>query len=207
MPKIVDHAQRRDQIALVACQVVAAHGFERATVMRIARAAGYTTGMLAHYFDSKQEIILAALRLIMRRIEQRLTRPGERDPAGLLAVLTEALPIDAQRHTECAFWMAFWGQVSADRKLKRINAWVHQEYLRLYRRCLEEQWPEWSSWPATLREQVLRSIVICINGLTATVVSSPTDWSAERQMDQLRLHLELLRSWAANWSRRQSARR
>ena len=59
MPKIVDHAKRRDEIALVACQVVASHGFEQATVARIARAAGYTTGMVAHYYESKQDIILA----------------------------------------------------------------------------------------------------------------------------------------------------
>ena len=47
MPKIVDHAQRRDEIAQVACKVVAQYGFEQATVARIARAAGYTTGMVA----------------------------------------------------------------------------------------------------------------------------------------------------------------
>jgi TetR/AcrR family transcriptional repressor of bet genes len=197
MPKIVDHAQRRDEIALVACKVVATHGFEQATVVRIARAAGYTTGMLAHYFDSKQEIILAALRLIMRRMEQRLTRPNQGNEAGLLGVLSEALPIDAQRQQECAFWMAFWGQVSSDRRLKRINAWVHREYMRLYRRCLEQQWPEWAAWPAARRDEVLRSVVICINGLTASVVSSPSDWPAERQVRQLRLHLELLHEWAS----------
>ena len=71
MPKVVDHAKRRDEIAQAACQAVANYGFEHATVARIARAAGYTTGMLAHYFESKQEIILAALRLILQRIEQR----------------------------------------------------------------------------------------------------------------------------------------
>ncbi|HEV8018957.1 MAG TPA: TetR family transcriptional regulator [Steroidobacteraceae bacterium] len=49
MPKIVDHAQRRDDIALVACRVVAEHGFDQASMVRIAREAGYTTGMLAHY--------------------------------------------------------------------------------------------------------------------------------------------------------------
>ena len=76
MPKIVDHAQRRDEIALVACRVVAAHGFDRASMVRIAREAGYTTGMLAHYFDSKQDIIIAALRLILRRIDERLSRPS-----------------------------------------------------------------------------------------------------------------------------------
>jgi len=77
MPKIVDHAGRRDEIALVACRVVAAHGFDGASMVRIAREAGYTTGMLAHYFDSKQDIIIAALRLILRRIDERLTRPAQ----------------------------------------------------------------------------------------------------------------------------------
>src|SRR5271156_4116983 len=97
MPKIVDHAQRRDDIAHVACQVVATYGFEQATVARIARAAGYTTGMLAHYYESKQEIILAALRLILMRIEQRLTRERNGRETTLLDVLSEALAIDEQR--------------------------------------------------------------------------------------------------------------
>ena len=74
MPKIVDHEQRRDEIALVACRVVAEHGFDQATIVRIAREAGYTTGMVAHYFDTKQEIMIAALRLILRVSKERLTR-------------------------------------------------------------------------------------------------------------------------------------
>ncbi len=141
MPKIVDHAKRRDEIALVACQVVAEHGFEQATVARIARAAGYTTGMVAHYYDSKQDIILAALRLILKRIEERLTRERDGGEANLLSVLSEAIAIDAQRFTESAFWLAFWGQMSADPKLKRLNVWVHREYMRLFERCFAEYWP------------------------------------------------------------------
>src|ERR1700731_3310938 len=185
MAKIVDHAQRRDEIAYVACQVVAVYGFDQATVARIARAAGYTTGMVAHYFESKQDIILAALRLILLRIEIRLTRERESGEAGLLEVLSEALAIDAQRFTECAFWMAFWGQVSADKKLRRLNVWVHREYLRLYERCFAEHWPEWQHWPAAVRDHVLKSVVTFINGLTAGAVTSPRDWPATAQVEQL----------------------
>lgn len=196
MPKIVDHAQRRDEIAYVACQVVAQYGFEQATVARIARAAGYTTGMVAHYYESKQDIILAALRLILLRIEQRLTRERESGDANLLEVLSEALAVDAQRFTECAFYMAFWGQVSADKKLKRLNAWVHREYMRLFARCFAEHWRDWAEWPPPVRDQVLRSVVTFINGLTASAVTSPSDWPAAMQIEQLRLQLELLRPWA-----------
>ncbi len=197
MPKIVDHEQRRDEIALVACRVVAEYGFDQATIVRIAREAGYTTGMVAHYFDTKQEIITAALRLSLRRIEGRLTRPAGDAQADLLTVLTEALPIDDERFTESAFWTAFWGQVSADRKLKRINTWVHREYMRLYERCLAQGWPEWAHWSATVRDQVLRSIVVFINGLTASAVASQSDWPPGKQIEQLRLQLQLLHGLAA----------
>ncbi len=196
MPKIVDHARRREEIAHVACRVVARFGFEQATVARIARAAGYTTGMVAHYYESKQEIILAALRLMLLRIEQRLTRERETREANLLDVLSEALAIDAQRFTECAFWMAFWGQVSADKKLKQLNVWVHRQYMRLFARCFAEYWQEWQEWPQTVRDQVLRSVVTFMNGLTASAVTSPRDWPADKQVEQLRLQLDLLRRWA-----------
>jgi len=196
MPKIVDHEKRREEIALVACQVVANHGFDQATVARIARAAGYTTGMVAHYYDSKQDIILAALRMVLKRIEQRLTRKRESDEAALVDVLSEALAIDPQRFTESAFWMAFWGQMSADRKLKKLNIWVHREYMRLFARCLAEHWSEWSEWPQPLRDRVLLSLVTFINGLAAGAVTSPRDWPASVQLEQLNLQLALLRRWA-----------
>jgi len=197
MPKIVDHAARRDEIALVACRVVAEHGFEQASMVRIAREAGYTTGMLAHYFDSKQEIIIAALRLILRRIEERLRPAASAVPPDLLTLLTEALPVDAHRRIECAFWTSFWGQVSADKRLKKINAWVHREYLRLFERCLAQCWPEWQTWSAPTREHVLRSLVTFINGLTASAAANAGDWPAAVQIEQVRLQLRLLHAWAA----------
>ena len=204
MPKIVDHEQRRDEIALIACRVVARHGFEQATIVRIARAAGCTTGMIAHYFDTKQEIIVAALRLILRRIEARLSQAGS--AADLLTLLSEALPLDQTRYMECAVWIAFWGQVPADKRLKRINAWLHREYLRLFERCLARSFREWHKWPAATRDQLLRSIVTFINGVTASTVASRAEWPATRQIEQLRLQLDLLYAWASGGAGTAAAR-
>ena len=196
MPKIVDHDKRRDEIALVACRVVAEGGFDQATIVRIAREAGYTTGMVAHYFDTKQDIIIAALRLMLRRIDERLLRNSEAERPDLLALLTELLPVDEERYIECAFWTAFWGQVTADKRLKRINAWVHREYQRLFERCLSRAWPEWPRWSPETRDGVLRSVITFINGLTASTVASRADWPAEKQVEQVRLQIALLREWA-----------
>ena len=197
MPKIVDHARRRDEIALIACRVVAAHGFDQASMVRIAREAGYTTGMLAHYFDSKQDIIIAALRLMLRRIDERLTRATESGGRPeLVELLAEAMPLDEPRQIESAFWITFWGQVTTDKRLKRINSWVHREYMRLFERCLAQCWPEWAQWSPATRNQVLGSVVTFINGLCASAVANPTDWRAEKQLSQLRLQLQLLHGWA-----------
>jgi len=203
MPKAVDHDERREQIAQAACIVVANHGFEQATVVRIARAAGYTTGMLPHYFSSKQDILLAALRLSLLRIEARLQEAGSQGP-DLLAVLTEALPLDESRFQECAFWTAFWGQVSTDSDARQLNAWVHREYAKLFRKCLATHWPQSAHWAPALRAQVLLSIMTFINGLTASAVTSPADWPAARQVEQLDLQLQMLRRWAANADRTDS---
>ena len=196
VPKLVDHDERREQIAFAACQVVAKHGFERATVARIASEAGYTTGMVAHYFESKQQIILAALRLILHRIETRLTA-GARSHGDLLAVLSESLPIDAARMAECAFWTAFWGQVSADRGVRQLNAWVHREYARVFARCIDVHWPQSARWSPSVRADVLASLMTFINGLTASAVTSRGEWPAERQTAQLALQLQLLHDWAS----------
>ena len=204
MPKIVDHEQRRDEIALTACRVVAQYGFEQATIVRIARASGCTTGMIAHYFETKQDIIVAALRLILRRIEERLTHAD--GAADLLTLLSEALPIDETRYIECAVWMAFWGQVPADKRLRRVNAWLHREYLRLFERCLARGWSAWPRWPSATREQLLRSVVTFINGVTASTVASRAEWPATRQIGQLRLQLELLHAWASGGASYAAAR-
>jgi len=38
--------------------------------------------------------------------------------------------------------------------------------------------------------------VTFINGVTASAVASQSDWPAEKQVEQLRLQLQLLHTWA-----------
>ena len=215
MPKIVDHERRREEIAHVACQVIARHGFEQATVARIARSAGFTTGMVAHYFESKQQIVIAALRLILTRMEQRLVRSSRSGETRLFKVLSEGLPLDAQRFAECAFWTAFWGQVAVDPAFKRINAAIHREYQRLYERCFEQCWPQKPSVGQRhvyLRREALADAFH--QGRAGAEEERPRPRrhvarrhpaqrplrfqfaEAERQIEQLRLQLEMLERWS-----------
>jgi hypothetical protein len=52
---------------------------------------------------------------------------------------------------------------------------------------------------------VLLSIMTFINGLTASAVTSPADWPAARQVEQLGLQLQMLRRWAERADRAETA--
>jgi hypothetical protein len=129
-------------------------------------------------------------------VPRRVDHDHRRGGGALLAVLSEALPIDEQRRAECAFWTSFWGQRPGDQRLWQLNAWVHREYRRLFERCLRDHWPEFQGrWPA-VRAQLLRSLITFVNGITTSAVASPADWPPREQVRQLELQLTLLRDRA-----------
>jgi len=68
-PKVVE--DRREQIAEAAMRVFAQKGYMRATNKDIAREAGITTGLIYHYFDSKEALLKAIVEL---RSPVQLTR-------------------------------------------------------------------------------------------------------------------------------------
>jgi AcrR family transcriptional regulator len=194
MPKIVNHDQRREEIAKVACTVVAQYGFLQATTIRIAEAAGFTTGMIAHYFSSKKEIIQAALHLSLKRVEQRLQNEGE----SLEAVLANMLPLDAERLQEACFWTAYWGQVLADKELSELNQWVHREYARLYERVFSRYWPAWSQLPLAMRNNIKSGISTFIDGATTQAALFPTEHTSDSLEKQLKLQIKFWLNYSQN---------
>ncbi|HJB64029.1 MAG TPA: TetR/AcrR family transcriptional regulator [Candidatus Microbacterium pullistercoris] len=53
---------KREEILTVALEVIATHGYRRASVREIADAVGLSQAGLLHYFDSKDELFTAVLR-------------------------------------------------------------------------------------------------------------------------------------------------
>ena len=65
MPKIVDHAERRREVLDATWRVIGREGLEAATVRRIAAEAGCSIGVLAHYFQDKEDILISAHQLAL----------------------------------------------------------------------------------------------------------------------------------------------
>lgn len=57
-------AMRRDELIDAAITVIAKEGFQRTTLAQIAEQAGMSTALVSHYFESKDDLLEATMRLL-----------------------------------------------------------------------------------------------------------------------------------------------
>ena len=124
MPKRVDHDQRRLEIVDAAWRLIARGGFAAATMREIATEAGFANGALKYYFESKDDLLLAAFQQTFYRVNERAARAiGERTGLEAIRLLCrEMLPLDEERRVESRVAVAFWDRASASPKLRKVHA-------------------------------------------------------------------------------------
>jgi AcrR family transcriptional regulator len=112
MPKAVDHIERREALLAAVWRVIARDGLERATVRTIAEETGWSTGVLAHYFADKEDILTSALQLSRERIRARWDEKlaGLKGIAALRELVLDNLPLDDERELETKFLMNYWSR-------------------------------------------------------------------------------------------------
>jgi AcrR family transcriptional regulator len=112
MPKDVDHDERREELLEAVWHVIARDGMERATIRAIAKETGWSSGVLAHYFADKDDIIGSALRLMYERIAARweVKLEGLSGIRALHELVLDNLPLDDERELETKFLMNYWSR-------------------------------------------------------------------------------------------------
>jgi len=68
--------------------------------------------------------------------------------------------------------------------------------MRLFERCLAQCWPEWSQWSPENANRCCAPLVTFIKRTHRERGSERRRLAAERQIEQLRLQVQLLRAWA-----------
>jgi TetR/AcrR family transcriptional regulator, transcriptional repressor of bet genes len=183
VPRVVDHTQRRTDLALAACTVIARAGVDGTTMRAVAAEAGCTTGMVRHYYADRQELVVAALDASTAAAGARILQRERESPADLRGALTESLPLDTRRQEEWRVWTAFWGAAVGDPRLgdehrRRYDAW-REVLVRLLRRRGIGDAPE-----------VAESLMVGVDGIGVHAVLDPQGWPAERQLAHLDRVLE-----------------
>ncbi|MFD6338096.1 TetR/AcrR family transcriptional regulator [Streptomyces sp. NPDC060131] len=105
MPKRVDHAERRTEIAEALVRVAGRHGLHTVGMRDVAAEAGVSLRLVQYYFETKEKLLLFGLQHLTGKFGERVTarlkatgdRPGPR--ATIEALLMVALPTDEVSRT------------------------------------------------------------------------------------------------------------
>jgi len=140
VPKVVDHEERRRELAAAVWRISADRGLEAASLREVAAEAGWSLGALRHYFPSRDELVLFAFELVAQRGGARIERAvaeGGGERAVLRRMLLETLPLDEERRVECRVWFAFTVQAEASQALRAVRAEVYEEIITALSRHLD----------------------------------------------------------------------
>ena len=149
----------------------------------IAREAGYTTGVLTHYFRDKRELIAFAFGLVVERSTRRVTRLAE---GGRLAdALAELLPLDEGRRRECTVWLVLMTASLRDPELAGELRQRYGEARRAMAPVFAEALGAASGGGANM-EDVGDELLAAIDGLTVAALTDPERYPPGRQVELLR---------------------
>lgn len=109
MPRKVDHRERRELLADGLMRLAATQGLEGVSLRQVAAEAGVSTGMVQHYFRTKDEMMTFALGMVADRIRARSEVSAAPTTARELVrgVLLQILPLDDTRRLEGHVGLAF----------------------------------------------------------------------------------------------------
>ena len=122
--KSSDNKLSRDDIIAAVAQLIAEQGLENLTMRNIARHVGCSVGTLPHYFDGKDDIVVAALNWSNERIFSRLGNMpiDEMRLEYLYPLISSSMPVDKQSDIEWRVRLCLWDYAATNEEMRaKVN--------------------------------------------------------------------------------------
>lgn len=123
--------ERRREILEATCEVVAELGFRDLRVADVAKRAGYSSGTVHYYFDSKDTLLADAFRFQYEESRERRAAAlgAEVDPVVRLRKLADGyLPSSAETIRSWRVWMELWVSALRDPSMSKVNDVYYGEW-------------------------------------------------------------------------------
>lgn len=162
-------------------------GIAGATTREIAREAGYSNGVLSHYFENRQEILAQAMLTSHRAVRARADAQIK-DMVGLEAlrvIMLESLPLDAQRRLEARIEACFWGAAVGDEQLMKLQRTEVDGWCARVRTRLIEAADDGQLARGVAVDEVVEELLALMDSFSIQSVLSPERIPPDRQVEHL----------------------
>ncbi|MEV7970099.1 TetR/AcrR family transcriptional regulator [Sphaerisporangium sp. NPDC088356] len=183
MPRPSVEVERREQILLAACQVMAEVGLRSLRVGDVAKRAGTSHGTVHYYFDTKRELVHEAFAFNFRRSLDR-RRPildAAGDPLSRLRAFVDSYLPGDDPETVLAWrvWIELWNEALREPGLRELNERVYGEWRRVVAGILRD-----GQHRGQFREgdavDTANVLIGMIDGLAIQVLLGSRDMTGER---------------------------
>jgi AcrR family transcriptional regulator len=132
---------RRREVIDAARRVIRNQGLEATTLRKIGREAGFTTGVVTHYFPDKRAVIVscfeAASYEFMGTVRRDLAAAGGVEER--IAILaTAAVPDDREARAEWRLWSEMWSYAAGDPEFRGVVVRTDAAWEEMIREVLVE---------------------------------------------------------------------
>lgn len=181
MPKRVDHAARRIEIAEATWRVLMRDGLQKTSVRSIVAESGLSSGAIRHYFGSQDELLHFVDALVIERVSARLhavMRDDEHDGRRkAMRLCQELLPLDDTRAMELTVTTAMAERTRVDPQYHAYRRAQWDGIRTTARTAVDLLAPTASGRPhpasAALRDRLAARLHLVIDGLAAQFVFYP----------------------------------
>lgn len=194
MPKIVDHDEKRKQIAEAAWNIIRKEGVEKASIRRVAAETGMSSGALRHYFSTQDEMLLFIMNYYLEEGKKRSQNKewSENPVQAVEEVLLELVPIDEEKKIETSVWWilalrSLTSDTIKDKKDEMTDGTYELANSMIEILALKGVLSD--SMNAELEKSRLTAL---IEGLSIHALLRPDVYSPEKVKEVIRYHLETL---------------
>lgn len=180
MPKQVDADARRAELAAATRRAILRQGLEGVTLREVAREAGWSIGVLTHYFETKDELLrysLADPAWVMYRLPN--TIPD--DLPGIVKLLEGLLPTTADMREMWQVWMTFWVSWPGDSVWDGERRTRQRRFRRYCRDIIHHALERGQLCPGRDVDADGDALAMLVHGLGVLATLDPAGWSAKRQ--------------------------
>ena len=193
MARQADHNERRKLFAAAALAVIAREGLEGLTMRVVAKEAGFTTGALTHYFQSKDELLIAASEagadVVRPEMDDAATGASAR--GALRDLLYTVLPTSPAMKAQWRFWVAFWERAAHSPQVQRVMRERYFEYTNRVATVIRRSQEQGETPRDVDAEAVAREVIALIDGIGVQVMIGSRKFTVAVQRQYVDALLEM----------------
>ncbi|MFD9704296.1 TetR/AcrR family transcriptional regulator [Lentzea sp. NPDC059081] len=177
MPKVVDHEERRRELAEAVWRIVRRDGIDHASVRAVAAESGWSSGSLRHYFPTQDALLGFAMELAYRRFLARLEKidTSAGNQALLRAFAHELLALDEERRLEAAVLLSFLPRAMVEPSLHDLERYGTRELYGEVARVLVAAQEAGELREGVAPQKAARRLIVLIDGLNIHHGLGPAD--------------------------------